>query len=144
LRKHRDLLTVLKSNKMRITPLRRILIQFILDNQGKQISPKEIQDYLVSRLSQIDRTSLYRNIEMLKKLDIIRELKIPNIGKRFQYVFDRQVHHYYICKACGKLKTGNHSLFGNIEKALKRVPGFRKANLAAVFYGYCPKCPKPV
>ncbi len=140
MRKHRDLIAVLKSNEMRITPARRLLVQFILDNHSRQLSLKEIQAFMVLRLEGIDRSSIYRNIETLKSLDIIQELNLPKVGKRFQYVFDRKVHHYYICKACGKANGRNTKLFGRIEDVLKGVPGFSQANLSLVFYGYCTKC----
>lgn len=129
---------------MRITPLRRLLVQFVLDNKSQQLSLKDIQDYLTSKISFVDRSSIYRNIEVLKKLDILQELDLPIVGKRFQYVFDRQVHHFYICKNCGKLNRGNKELFEKIESVLKDVHGFEKANLSIVFYGYCSKCAKIV
>ena len=46
MKKHKDLLAVLRSNKMRITPARRLLLQFILDNKGRQISMQEVQEFL--------------------------------------------------------------------------------------------------
>lgn len=144
MKKHQDLLAVLKANQMRITPLRRLLVQFILDNKAKQPSLKEIQDFLSSQIAAVDRSTVYRNLEVLKRLDIIQELDLPGVGKRFQYIFDRQVHHFYICKSCGKLSRGNQDLFEKIETVLKDVHGFEKANLSIVFYGYCAKCKKRV
>jgi Fur family ferric uptake transcriptional regulator len=140
MKKHKDLLAVLRSNKMRITPARRLLLQFILDNKGRQISMQEVQEFLDKQLEGVDRSSIYRNMDALQRLDIIQELNLPNIGKRYQYVLDRKVHHFYICKACGKANRGNEELFGKIEDALKDVHGFSKANLSVVFYGYCSKC----
>ncbi len=140
MRKHRDLIAVLKSNKMRITPGRRLLLQYVIDNMSRQISFKEIQTYLEKKLEGVDRSSIYRNIETLKSLDILQELDLPQVGKRFQYVFDRNVHHFYICKKCGGVNRGNKELFAKIEKVLKDIHGFSKANLSVVFYGYCAKC----
>jgi Fur family ferric uptake transcriptional regulator len=140
MKKHKDLLAVLRANKMRITPARRLLLQFILDNKGRQISMQEVQEFLDKQLEGVDRSSIYRNMDALQKLDIIQELNLPNIGKRFQYVLDRKVHHFYICKACGKANRGNEELFRKIEDTLKDVHGFSKANLSVVFYGYCSKC----
>lgn len=140
MKKHKDLTHVLKSNKMRITPARRILLQFILDNQNKQISLQDIQTFLDAKLAGVDRSSVYRNLETFKKLDIIQELNLPTQGKRFQYVFDRKVHHFYICKSCGRSHKGNEDLFKKIDAALKDIHGFSKANLSVVFYGYCSKC----
>ncbi len=142
MKKHQDLLTVLRSHKMRITPARRALLQFILDNESRQLSLKDFHNFMDRTLAGVDRSSIYRNIEMFKKLDIIQELNLPSHGKRFQYVFDKKVHHYYICKWCGKLNRGNQALFEKINRALKGISGFSKANLSLIFYGYCSGCAK--
>lgn len=142
MKKHKDLVEVLRSNKMRITPARRLLLQFILDNRNKQISLEEIHAFMQSKLAGVDRSSIYRNLETMKKIDIIQELNLPRLGKRFQYVLDKKVHHFYICKSCGKANRGNDALFVKIEQALKDIHGFSKANLSLVFYGYCSKCTK--
>lgn len=140
MKKHRDLITVLKSKNMRITPARRALVQYLLDNKSLQIPLKDIQDFITAKVEGVNRSSIYRNLEALKKLDIIQELNLPKKGKCFQYIFDKDVHHFYICKACGKANRGNKQLFDKIENALKDVHGFSKANLSLVFYGLCGKC----
>ena len=140
MKKHKDLLAVLRSNSMRITPARRLLLQYILDNKNRQISISEIQDFLDKNLTGVDRSSVYRNLATFQELGIIQELNLPKVGKRFQYVLDRKVHHFYICKSCGKSNKGNEELFQKIESALKDVHGFAKANLSLVFYGVCSKC----
>jgi Fur family ferric uptake transcriptional regulator len=140
MKKHKDLLEVLRSNKMRITPARRLLLQFILDNKSRQVSMEEFQEFLGRQLEGVDRSSIYRNVDVFQKLGIIQELILPTIGKRYQYVLDRKVHHFYICKSCGKANRGNEELFNKIELALKDVHGFSKANLSVVFYGLCSKC----
>ena len=140
MKKHKDLLAALRSNKMRITPARRLLLQYILDNKSRQISIHEIQDFIDKEMAGVDRSSIYRNLDTFQKLNIIQELILPNVGKRYQYVLDRKVHHFYICKSCGKSNRGNEELFSKIEAALKDVHGFSKANLSVVFYGFCAKC----
>ncbi|MGK5084020.1 Fur family transcriptional regulator [Bdellovibrionota bacterium FG-1] len=142
MKKHKDLLSVLKANQMRVTPARRVLLQYFLDHKFDQFSLKQIQGCLDLKIQGVDRSSVYRNLEAFKRLAIIQELNLPKIGKRFQYVFDRQVHHFFICKFCGKLDKSNKSLFETIERALKEVHGFSKANLSVVFYGHCSRCQK--
>ncbi|MBI2520447.1 MAG: transcriptional repressor [Bdellovibrio sp.] len=145
MKKHKDLLQVLKANNMRITPARRFLLQFILDSKKHagiktgQITLKSITRFMEKILPGVNRSSIYRNIEAFKKLDIIQEISLPS-GSFFQYVFDCKVHHFYICKSCGKASVGNEKLFNKIEAALKDIHGFAKANLSIVFYGYCSKC----
>ena len=140
MKKHKDLLAVLRANSMRITPARRVLLQYILDNKNRQLSIVEIQTFLDKNLSGVDRSSVYRNLATFQELGIIQELNLPKLGKRFQYILDRKVQHFYICKSCGKSHRGNEELFQKIEAALKDVHGFSKANLSVVFYGLCSNC----
>src|SRR4051794_2712480 len=106
MKKHQDLLAVLRSNQMRITPVRSCLLQYILDNKSRHISVQEIQEFLEKNLKGVDRSSVYRNLEVLQGLDIIQELNLPYVGKRYQYILDRKIHHFYICKTCGKANRG--------------------------------------
>lgn len=140
LKKRKDLLAFLKSNGMRMTPSKKLLIQFFLDNQRRHISAKELQDHVYANLPELDRTTIYRNIEKFISLELIQELDLPKVGKAYQFIFDKKVHHYYICKGCGKVSRGNETLFDQIEQALKDIHGFSKAQLSVMFYGYCSAC----
>ena len=141
MKKHKDLLAILRANQLRITPARRILLQFILDNNNRQVPLKELYQTIEKQIPGFDRSSIYRNLEAFKKLEIIQELSLPN-GKVYQYLLDRKLHHFFICKICGKSHRGNQDLFSRIEQALRDIHGFSKANLSVVFYGVCTKCEK--
>ena len=143
MKRHRDLVALLRSNGMRITAGRRMLLQFILDNSTRKVTLAEIHDYLGRQRHNIDRASVYRNLQTLKKLEVIQELKLPGVGRCFQYVLDRKVQHFYICKACGKAKTGDRKLFERIDSALRDIHGFAKSNLSVLFYGTCARCVAP-
>ncbi len=140
MKKRADLVGYLKSKGLRMTPSKELLIQFFLDNQKRHISSKELQDHVALHLPDVDRTTIYRNIEKLIALDLIQELHLPKTGKAYQFIFDSKVHHYYICKGCGEIKKGDEKLFNRIEKALKDIHDFSKAQLSVVFYGYCLDC----
>lgn len=140
MKRHRDLVALLRANGMRITAGRQMLLQFILDNSERRITLAEIHDYLGRQRRHIDRASVYRNLQTLKKLEVIQELKLPRVGRCFQYVLDRKVHHFYICKVCGKAKSGDRALFERIESALRDIHGFVKSNLSVIFYGTCARC----
>ena len=136
MRKHRDLLEVLRANGMRITAGRRALLQFILDNRARSVRLREIHD----KVGGVDRTSIYRNLLAFERLGIVQGIKLPEHEKTYQYVLDRKIHHFYICKACGHARRGNRKLFDRIEIALRDTHGFTKANLSVVFYGTCAAC----
>jgi len=140
MKRHRDLLEVLRANGMRITEGRRVLLQFILDSHARRVTLREIHEHLDEKLAQVDRTSVYRNLMAFERLGIIQALRLPKGGKVYQYVLDRKIHHFYICKACGNARRGSRDLFERIEAALRETHGFAKANLSVVFYGTCGGC----
>ncbi len=142
MKKHKDLVLYLRSRGLRMTASKQMLIQFFLDNQSRHVPFRELQAYLQKSLPEVDRTTIYRNIEKFISLELIQELDLPKVGKVYQYIFEKKLHHYYICKICGKANKGNQDLFGKIESALKDIHGFSKANLSMVFYGSCTKCSK--
>jgi len=140
MRKHKDLLAVLRHNRQRVTPARRFLLQLFIDNHARSLSLPEIQTHLQDRLPGINRSSIYRNLEMLKALSIIQELRVARKGRRYQFVFERPVHHFIICKSCGKVSKGKRSFFEQVERALQDIHDFKKANLSLTFYGFCSRC----
>ncbi|MGZ3798069.1 MAG: Fur family transcriptional regulator [Pseudobdellovibrionaceae bacterium] len=125
-----------------MTPSKQALIQFFLDNQNRNVPFRELQAFMQKSIPDVDRTTVYRNIEKFIALELIQELDLPRIGKVYQYIYDKKVHHFYICKFCGKANRGNQELFNKIENALKDIHGFSKANLSVLFYGSCTKCSK--
>lgn len=140
MKKNKELELYLKNQGLRMTTSKEVLIQFFIDNQNRHIPFSELQDHILNVFPDIDRTTIYRNIEKFIKLSIIQELDLPKKGKVFQYVFGKKVAHYFICKTCGKTTKGNEQLFERIEKALKDIHDFSKANLSVLFYGFCSKC----
>lgn len=140
MKKNKDLILFLKSKGLRMTASKAVLIQFFLDNKTRHVPLREIHDHLTAHVQDVDRVTIYRNIEKFLHLGVIQELDLPTKGKVYQYIFDKKVQHYYVCKVCGKMNKGNAELFDKIEAALKDVHGFSKANLSVVFYGLCSHC----
>lgn len=138
--RHKELVQFLKTRGLRMTSSKEVLIQLFIDNQNRHIPLKEIQEHLLFVTPDVDRTTIYRNIEKFISLGVIQELDLPKRGKVYQFVFGKKMHHYYICKSCGKMNKGNEDLFKKIEKALKDIHDFSKANLSVLFYGFCAKC----
>ena len=140
MKKHKDLLSYLKAKGLRATNAKKALLQFFLDREGKNIDPSELALFVEKELPNVDRTTIYRNLDKFIELEVIQKLKLQEKKTVYQYIFDRKVHHYFICKSCGKAAKGNEEFFKKVEKALREVHGFSKANLSVVFYGFCSKC----
>lgn len=140
MKNHKDLIHVLKSHGMKITPTRSLILQYIIDNHHKEILLNEIYEYLNEKFISTDKSSVYRNIEILKQLDIIYEINSSNNQKAYKYVFDTKLHPFFICKSCSKIVNIKENTFKKFEE--KFMEFLVEQNLSAIFYGYCDSCKK--
>src|SRR5579872_7289409 len=87
----------LKSGGLKITPARLNLLD-IFKHAKKPISVKEIS----KDLKQADVVTLYRNIDSLKNLGVIKKI---SLGKTEGYyeLSSAKHHHHLICKVCGRI-----------------------------------------
>lgn len=73
---------------------------FLTLNKSHQMSMKELYD----SLNNTDRSSIYRNIDLFLKLNIVNKIQI---GWKYKIELSdtfRQHHHHIICSKCGKIK----------------------------------------
>ncbi len=73
---------------------------FLMLNKSHQMSMKELYD----SLNNTDRSSIYRNIDLFLKLNIVNKIQI---GWKYKIELSdafRQHHHHIICSKCGKIK----------------------------------------
>lgn len=97
-----DLCRFLKRNHQKLTLGRTYLIQYFIDHESKLLSLAEIQSFMRKKLPEINRSSIYRNLERLNRLKIIREVTLSNRSKRYQFAFDQPLSRFlFCCKSCG-------------------------------------------
>lgn len=137
-----DLYRFLKRNRQKLTPGRTYLIRFFIDHKSRLLSLTEIQTFMRKKLPEINRSSVYRNLERLNRLKIIREITLPDRGKRYQFAFDQPHSRFlFCCKSCGAIDRGDRILCEQIENAIKKIRVLSTADLSVTFYGFCPNCP---
>ncbi len=137
-----NLCIFLKRNHQKLTLGRTYLIQCFIDHKSELLSLAEIQSFMRKKLPEINRSSIYRNLERLNRLKIIREVTLSNRSKRYQFAFDQPLSRFlFCCKSCGAIRRGNRTLCEQIEKAIKEIRVFNTADLSVTFYGFCPNCP---
>lgn len=133
-------LSQLKTKKIKITPLRRTLL--VLFHAAD--SPLSIPDLLKSlwtRGQKVNKTSVYRNLELLKKLKLIGKV---NVSDRSQYyeLSERTHHHHLVCLNCERIfdmELQETKLIETVEKISQKIK-FSIVRHAMEFYGFCQKC----
>ncbi len=117
--------------------------QVILEELGKVRShptADEVYDMVRRRLPRVSLGTVYRNLEMLSELGMIRKLELGGSRRRF----DGNVRdHYHVrCISCGRLEDAPVKSVAPVEDALRRVTDYEIIGHRLEFIGLCPQCKK--
>jgi len=129
----------LSSKKLRITKLRKFLLQILLKNK----EPLSVED-LISSLSKhkinVHKTSVYRQLDVLKEVEIIREIQFGENKKRYE-IFSDNHHHHLVCNDCGKIEDiESDKDLGILESKIIKEKKFKVTSHLLEFFGLCAKC----
>jgi Fe2+ or Zn2+ uptake regulation protein len=87
----------------------------------------------------INLSTVYRTIELLRDVELIREIHLP--GEALQYeVMEEQAHHHLLCRKCRSLFHLDHDLLGNLHEQVEQHYHFHGLTLDLLVAGYCDKC----
>lgn len=101
---------LLKKSGLSITPLRKEVLAFLLENEVSSL------DDIKKNIKEFDRVTLYRTVKVLIKFKIIKELSFEN--KKFLSI-NRNVHKssdsfeqsvYFYCMYCNNLTFLNNRI----------------------------------
>src|ERR1700735_4137302 len=119
----RQLLDELLSKGIRLTSQRRAVISVIQEAQS-HLDAGSLLDLARQREPGIDGATVYRTIELLKKLRLIDELDLMHLEgeKHFYEVKTEGDHIHLACFACGMIEEFTSPLFDRLkEEATSRI-----------------------
>jgi Fur family ferric uptake transcriptional regulator len=125
----------LKTGGLKITSARLMLLD-ILKHAKKPLSVKE----LTKNLGGVDLVTLYRNIEALENLELVKKINLKDRQAYYELADDGRHHHHLICTNCGKLEDIEIPEI-KLSKTFLKNRGFSKVTEHSLeFFGLCSKC----
>lgn len=138
---HTALHTVLKERGHRMTKARSVLLH-LLFSATRPLSVPELREQLGALGLSPNKTTIYRELDFLKKQNLIRELSIQRGIKCYEVQSEH--HHHVICRQCGRVEEVSsgelESLMPAVEKKLTEQTRFRRIDHSLEFYGVCFTC----
>lgn len=125
----------LRATKTRIA----VLDLFFCDHTP--LSAARILDELEAQMVRVNKTTVYRELETLETLGIIKSLILQDRKQYFE-LSTREHHHHFVCTVCQQItdiEIDEESLLERAER-LGRKLGFHISNHAVEFYGQCSAC----
>lgn len=135
---NKDIFSLLKENKVKITNERGEIIG-VLQHSSLPLSPADIFLRVKPDLPKANLTTVYRNLELLEGLGIVKRLAFNKTNFSYELITDRPHHHHIICKRCGKVED----LENISEKFVSEITQKTKFTIedhSLEFFGLCKEC----
>lgn len=87
-----------------------------------------------------NKTTVYRELEFLKKMGYVKELTLRNDVALYE--LSGPHHHHFVCVECGMVRDieVKDESFSCEERRLEREEGFRVLDHSLEFFGHCWNC----
>ena len=126
-------------NTLRMTHQREV----ILDELGKAKShptADTLYERVKKRLPRISLATVYRNLEILSEVGMIKKLEISGRQKRFDW--DLEQHDHIFCVQCFRVDNIELERDEKLSLPPEHDRGYKIAGCRVEFFGVCPKCQK--
>jgi Fur family ferric uptake transcriptional regulator len=129
-----------RQSGLRLTSSRRLVLEALLAAR-KPISAEEIADGLGGKMTQSDIASVYRNLETLGELGLVRHFHAGHGPGRYvlEGFGDRE---YLACESCGRLESVEPSSLDGVRDAVRELSGFEARFSHFPIVGLCASCAK--
>ncbi len=137
----RSLLQELALRGIRITGQRKILVETI-QQSDRHLDAASLLELARKRDRGINRATVYRTLELLKKLRLIDELDLMHLkGEKHYYEAKTTVDHLHLaCFQCGRIEEFTSPLFERLKAEISRQKGFHIRVVRLEVGGRCSRC----
>lgn len=126
----------------RLTPQRqKVLSLFERIGEGSHLSAEEVHQRLLRAEERVSLATVYRSLRLLSSMDLLRELELPEGGRRFELASDaHRDHHHLVCVGCGRTEEFESSVVLEEGRQAAGSHGFRLIECVLNVRALCPRC----
>jgi Fur family transcriptional regulator, ferric uptake regulator len=130
----------LREKGYRMTP-QRLMILAAIENSDEHISAEEIYAQVVAKYSNVNISTVYRTLELLKKLNMVYEIDLGE-GRIRYHAEGSGHHHHLVCQECGTVIDIDEATLSSLREVLMRDYHFQAELRHVGIFGICEKCRK--
>ena len=124
----------------RLTP-QRIMVLSAIEDSDNHISAEEIYAQIVAKYPNVNISTVYRTLELLKRLSLVTETDLGE-GRVRYHPAEKGHHHHLVCQECGAIIDLDESLLASLKSALLREYEFSADLRHLAILGRCVNCNK--
>ena len=127
----------LRERGYRLTP-QRLMIFSAIHSSDHHISAEEVHAQIRDEYPQVNISTVYRTLELLKELKLVTE---TDLGGIFRYhSAEKGQHHHLACRKCGQVFELDNAALLTLEDTLLRNYKFKADLSHLAIFGRCREC----
>lgn len=134
-----SLCTMLKENKLKLTVQRKCILATLYENKDSLMSAEDILAASKSQCSKLNLSTIYRNLEFLKSLDLLYTHVQDNESTLYKLKLKYAHHHQMICMKCGKSEDIEFCPIATFKDLIEEK-SFNLKKHKLELYGHCKDC----
>jgi Fur family ferric uptake transcriptional regulator len=131
-------LGMLRAHGLRISSARRLVLETLFAADGP-VTADEVAGGLDGRLPASDLASVYRNLDTLETLGVVRHVHLGHGPGRYALA-GRHDAGYAACERCGRHVPLDGDALAALGEAVRAACGFAPALAHFAIVGLCPEC----
>lgn len=126
----------LRSIGQRATPQRLVILGAL--EQGRHLSADEILSRVEGSIPGLNRSTVYRNLELLRDLGLVSETDLGNGTREYELTEER--HHHLVCRSCGHQWELPDAAVSPLRERIAADYGFIPSIDHLAVFGLCATC----
>jgi Fe2+ or Zn2+ uptake regulation protein len=128
----------LQSKGCKVTPQRRLILEIIHNSEAHVLTAEEIVNLAREQQPNISASTVYRNLNTLTELGLIKRL--DSMGEGWRYELNSAHHHHLVCLKCHSTVAIDFCPMSREVSELIERSGFEISDHSFEIKGYCSKC----
>lgn len=127
----------LREHGLRVSAARRLVLEALYGAEGP-LSAERIAQGLEGRLPRSDLTSVYRNLETLEEVGLVRHVHLGH-GPGL-YALAAPEHEYLVCESCHAVRSVAREELDEVRAHVREQFGYEARFTHFPLVGLCPDC----
>jgi Fur family ferric uptake transcriptional regulator len=133
-----DVAAELRRRGGRLSASRRLVLEALFAAEGP-VSADYIASGCAGRATPIEATSVYRALERLEALGVVRHVHLGH-GPGLYALTSRSPREYVVCDGCGRIESVEGSRLDRVRSALREEIGYDAQFSHFPIHGLCARC----
>ncbi|MGM0651377.1 MAG: Fur family transcriptional regulator [Bacillota bacterium] len=129
----------LKRRGYKLTGPRVAIVNYLAHSQ-EHPDMRQIFSGIQTEHPDIGMTTVYRTLDLLLELDILRAISLKKNQLRYELKRPDDHHHHLICTRCNQIMEFGSCNFARVSREIEAVTRYIIEDHTLEVYGLCPQC----